>query len=143
MTRPPNKITGPNAGGPRQFFNSDATGRPRRSVRSLACFTRMPVSIYRVTPEGQKNESIAWLCDGNWRLPDQAEALEAWLAENRATLKPGEYVADIGFTMREDASGGGAAIPPEMMRTMADLGMSLFLSEYPGENELLRYEDPG
>ena len=73
MTRPPNKITGPNAGGPRQFFNSDATGRPRRSVRSLACFTRMPVSIYRVTPEGQKNESIAWLCDGNWRLPDQAE----------------------------------------------------------------------
>ena len=90
----------------------------------------MPVAIYRVTPKGQKNEKIAWLCDGNWRLPDQAEALEAWLTQNSATLKPGHYVADIGFTQRKDASGGGAAISPEMMRTMADLGMSLFLSEY-------------
>lgn len=95
----------------------------------------MPVSIYRVCPEGQKNESIEWLCDGNWRLPDQAEALETWLAENRATLKPDKYVADIGFMPREDASGGGAAMSPEMMRTMADLGMSLFLSEYQGDIE--------
>jgi len=36
----PNKITGPNAGGLRQFPNSDATGRPRRSVRSLADIVR-------------------------------------------------------------------------------------------------------
>ncbi|HEY1170208.1 MAG TPA: hypothetical protein VGH19_02455 [Verrucomicrobiae bacterium] len=94
----------------------------------------MPVNIYRVRPEGEKNERIAWLCDGNWRLPDQAEALEAWLREHRATLKADQYVADIGFTLREDATGGGAALPPEMMRTMADLGMSLFLSEYPGDD---------
>lgn len=93
----------------------------------------MPVNIYRVTPEGQ--ERIAWLCDGNWRLPDQAGALEAWLMEHHAALKPDEYVADIGFTLREDASGGGAALPPEMMRAMADLGMSLFLSEYPSDDE--------
>jgi hypothetical protein len=90
----------------------------------------MPVSIYRVTSKDQKNERIAWLCDGNWRLPDQAEALEAWLAENLTTLKPDDYVADIGFRLREDALGGGAAISPEMMRTMAELGISLFLSEY-------------
>jgi len=95
----------------------------------------MPVNIYRVTPEGQENERIAWLCDDNWRLPDQAEALEAWLLAHRATLKPDVYVADIGFTPREDASGGGAALPPEIMRTMADLGMSLFLSEYPRDDE--------
>jgi hypothetical protein len=95
----------------------------------------MPVNIYRVTPEGQKNERIARLCDDNWRLPDQAEALEAWLAENHASLKPDEYVADIGFTIREDACGGGAAISPQMMRTMADLGMSLFLSEYQDDEE--------
>lgn len=98
----------------------------------------MPVSIYRVTPKGQKNESIAWLCDGNWRLPDQGEALEAWLAENQALLKPDEYVADIGFKLREDASGGGAAISPEMMRTMADMGMSLFLSEYSSSEDAIR-----
>ena len=92
----------------------------------------MPVNIYRVASEGQKNERVAWLCDGNWRLPDQAETLEAWLAEHGSTLKPDEYVTDIGFTLREDASGGGSAFPPVMMRTMADLNMSLFLSEYPG-----------
>ena len=85
---------------------------------------------HRVAPKGQKNEEIAWLCDGNWRLPEQAEALAAWLAEHCATLNPGEYVADIGITSREDASGGGAAFAPETLRMMADLGMSLFISEY-------------
>jgi hypothetical protein len=95
----------------------------------------MPVNIYRVTPEGQENEDIAWLCDDNWRLSDQAEALKAWLTEHRATLKPDRYIADIGFSPREDALGGGAAISPEMMRTMGALGMSLFLSEYQGGDE--------
>jgi hypothetical protein len=97
----------------------------------------MPINIYsEKTPE-----KLAYLCDSNWRLPDQVEALETWLKENRNRIKSGQYVADIGFTSRADASGGGAAISPEMMRMMADLGMSLFLSEYPGENELLRYPD--
>jgi hypothetical protein len=95
----------------------------------------MPINIYSEnTPE-----KLAYLCDSNWRLPDQVAALQIWLQENRSNLKCGQYVADIGFTLREDASGGGAAISAEMMRTMADLGMSLFLSEYPGENELLHY----
>jgi hypothetical protein len=91
----------------------------------------MPVNIYRVAPEGQNNERVAWLCEDNWRLPEQAEALETWLEQNRALLKPDNYVADIGFTSRKDALGGGAAISPEMMRAMAELGISLFLSEYP------------
>lgn len=96
----------------------------------------MPVNIYRITSEGgRKNERIAWLCEDCWRLPDQAEALEAWLMDNRAILKADDYVADIGFTPREDALGGGAAISPEMMRTMADLGISLFLSEYPASSD--------
>lgn len=99
----------------------------------------MPINIYSEdTPE-----KLGYLCDGNWRLPDQVEKLDSWLKENRAKIKPGRYIADIGFTMREDASGGGAAMSPEMMRVMADIGMSLFLSEYPGENELLRYPEPG
>jgi hypothetical protein len=36
--------------------------------------------------------------------------------------------------IRPEASGGGAAIAPEMLRIMADLGMSLYLSEYPSED---------
>jgi hypothetical protein len=99
----------------------------------------MPINIYsKDTPR-----KLAYLCDENWRLPDQVDTLESWLNENRAKIERGHYVADIGFTLREDASGGGAAISPEMMRTMTDLGMSLFLSEYPAENELLRYPEAG
>jgi hypothetical protein len=92
----------------------------------------MPINIYSQEPDSP--DQVAWLCDGNWRLPDQAEALEVWLNENCSTLKPGRYVADIGFAPREDALGGGAAISPEMMQTMADLGMWLFLSEYHGSD---------
>ena len=91
----------------------------------------MPINIFSLD---DSREKVAWLCDNNWRLPDQTEALEAWLSEHLATLKPGRYIADIGFTPREDALGGGAAISPEMMRTMADLGISLFLSEYPSSS---------
>jgi hypothetical protein len=91
----------------------------------------MPISIYQVTPEDQENKKIAWLCDQNWRLPDQVEALTDWLAQHRTALKPGDYVADIGFEPREGALGGGAVLSPVAMRTMADLGITLFLSEYP------------
>jgi len=91
----------------------------------------MPISIYQVTSEGQKNKEIAWLCDQNWRLPEQVEALTVWLAENRTSFAPGDYVADLGFEPRPDALGGGAVLSPEAMRTMADLGITLFLSEYP------------
>lgn len=28
----------------------------------------MPVNIYRVAPEGEENEQVAWLCDDEWRL---------------------------------------------------------------------------
>lgn len=99
----------------------------------MPAFVLMPIKI-TYGPAGS-NEEVAWLCDSNWRLPDQVSALEAWLNENKATLKTGRYGADVGFSVREDAFGGGAVISPEMMRTMADLGMSLFLSEYPSGDE--------
>ena len=82
-------------------------------------------------PGGRKNEEVAWLCDDCWRLPEQGEALAEWLATDGASLKPAEYVADIGFTYREDAMGGGAAFSPETLQRMAGLGMALFVSEYP------------
>lgn len=91
----------------------------------------MPINIFRVTPEGQKNEEVAWLCDNSWRLPDQGKALVAWLAEYAVKLPAGDYAADIGFAPREDALGGGAAFPPEALQQMAAVGMTLYLSEYP------------
>ncbi len=92
----------------------------------------MPVNIYRVTPKGQKNERIAWLCAGEWRLTPQSEALAGWLHTEGVKLTPDRYVANIGFSWRRDAMSGGPAIPPETLRVMADLGMSLFISEYAG-----------
>ena len=92
----------------------------------------MPVHIYRIAPEGGKSERIAWLCADCWSLPEQAEALESWLAERGGDLPPDHYIPDIGFMLRNYALGGGAAISQEAMRTMADLGMWLYISEYPG-----------
>ena len=88
----------------------------------------MPIKIY--TQDDAATE-IAWLCDDDWQLPTQVSALEAWLAQNSATFSNGRYIADIGFSVRSDATGGGAALSPQMMRVMADLGITLFLSEYP------------
>ena len=88
----------------------------------------MPVKVYVAD---DNHAEVAWLCDDLWNLPDQVEALVAWLQQNHSTLDRGRYVADIGFSPRPDAAGGGAAISPEMLRTMGDVGMTLLLSEYP------------
>ena len=88
----------------------------------------VPIIIYSAKAD---RTTVAWLCDENWRLPDQTAELERWVRENGSILPPGEYVADIGFAPRGDAFGGGGAFSPETMRIMADLGITLFLTEYP------------
>jgi hypothetical protein len=90
----------------------------------------MPVNIYKVTPDDQDNEEIAWLCDDEWQISPQIAALSTWLELNSSMLQPGEYVADVGFGWRRDASAGGPVLEPVAMRRMAELGMSLYLSEY-------------
>ena len=88
----------------------------------------MPIKIaHSMKPTAE----IAWLCDGEWALPMQVEALEAWLKRKRK-LEPGDYYADIGFKIRKRAGGGGSVLTPALMRKMADLGISLYLSEYSG-----------
>ncbi len=89
----------------------------------------MPIKI--TSRSNGKSSELAWLCDKDWRLPSQVSALEDWLAENVAQLPKGDYSADIGFAPRPDAAGGGALITPAMMRSMLDIGMTLFFSEYP------------
>ncbi len=92
----------------------------------------MPINIYS---EDFSTGKIDQLCGDIWSLPEQVHILEEWLAASQSKLQPGKYVAEIGFMIRRGATGGGAAIAPEMMRSMADLGLSLYLSEYPGEAE--------
>jgi hypothetical protein len=40
-------------------------------------------------------------------LPTQIDALETWLDKKANGLSPIRYVADIGFVIEKDASGGG------------------------------------
>jgi hypothetical protein len=89
----------------------------------------VPVRIDRTTDE--KNEEVAWLCGDEWQLPTQLEALEKWLKEKGQKLPKGTYVADIGYSPRPGACGGGGVISTESMQFMVSIGMQLFLSEYP------------
>ena len=87
----------------------------------------MPINIYNQT----NFENIDYLCDGIWDLPIQIIALENWLRTNGILLSKSSYVADIGFNIRKDATGGGDVINSASMKIMSDIGMNIFLSEYP------------
>ncbi|WP_420577982.1 hypothetical protein [Ekhidna sp.] len=91
----------------------------------------MPINIYDET----LNDKIDWLCDDSWSLPEQIDALESWLVEKGRNLEPGKYVADIGFDIRKDATGGGGVLGSNSMKIMGELGMDIYLSEYPGQYE--------
>ena len=101
----------------------------------------MPVNIYRVTPKGESDEEVAWLCDDEWLLSPQVDALSKWLEDCGAALQAGEYIADIGFCWRRSASAGGPVLASATMKRMVELGMSLFLSEYPGFADDLEFEE--
>ena len=87
----------------------------------------MPIQIYR-----DSFKEIGHLCEEDWELPGQVYALEKWLKTEGCKLPKGHYVADIGFCPREGATGGGGVINVKMMEIMVEIGMEVFLSEYPG-----------
>jgi hypothetical protein len=64
-------------------------------------------------------------------MPVQLNALDQWLVQNRGELGEGEYVADLGFSPRPGASGGGGVVSRQMMEAMLAIEVELFLSEYP------------
>ena len=94
----------------------------------------MPIKIvdHLKKDELGKSLQIAWLLEDNWRLPDQIKAFDVWLQENQ-NLPNGDYSADIGFSPREDAYGGGGVINLGSMKIMVELGLELYLSEYPDD----------
>jgi len=87
----------------------------------------MPINIYNQT----NNEKLEWLCDNVWDLPNQIDTLEKWLRTKGVLFPKSSYVADIGFDIRKDVTGGGAVINSDSMKIMSDIGMDIFLSEYP------------
>ncbi len=93
----------------------------------------MPINLIDKTNsnEGEKGVDLGGLCEGKWEMPEQIEALEKWLKDNKNKLKPGKYIADIGYSPREGACGGGSVLTTEAMEIMVKMGMDLYLSEYP------------
>ncbi|MCK0158842.1 hypothetical protein MWU65_16745 [Cellulophaga sp. F20128] len=89
----------------------------------------MPINIYKE----KNNERLAWLCDKSWDLPYQISELENWLEKTGKHLPIGQYVADIGFGIRNEANGGGGVISKNMMGIMSKIGMEIYLSEYPSK----------
>lgn len=91
----------------------------------------MPINICR---DGVPNDGeVAWLCHDEWELPSQIEALKAWLSDNKDSLDAVPHSADIGFSVRPDACGGGAVLEPEFLLSLAEAKISIFLSEYPND----------
>ncbi len=91
----------------------------------------MPINIYR---NDDSDEQIACLANNEWELPAQLWELEKWLNQSRDTLTPGNIIADIGFSVREEAAGGGAVLSAESMKHFSDVGIDIYFSEYPGEH---------
>ncbi len=93
----------------------------------------MPINLMNHSgiKEGEKGITLGHLCENSWEMPEQIKALETWLKQNKGKLKKGHYSADIGYSPREGALGGGAVLTIESMEIMVNIGMKLYLSEYP------------
>lgn len=91
----------------------------------------MPITIYLK----DSREELEWLCEEDWDLPTQIDALESWLITKGKTLKPSKYVADIGFSIRKEATGGGGVLSSPSMAIMGAIGMAVYFSEYSLEEQ--------
>ena len=93
----------------------------------------MPINLidYSNSKDGEKGIEVAHLCNDKWEMPEQIESLEIWLEANKDKIKSGKYIADIGYSHREGAAGGGAVLSTNAMQIMVKIGMNLYLSEYP------------
>ncbi|WP_421753233.1 hypothetical protein [Croceimicrobium sp.] len=89
----------------------------------------MPINLYIDSTK----ENLLSLCDDSWELPDQLHQLESWLEEKGRFLKPGKYVADIGFAICKGATGGGGVLSSESMSILGKIGMDIYFSEYPSD----------
>ena len=91
----------------------------------------MPISIFE-----SKGEKVAWLCENDWELASQVDELEEWLKQNVEKLPKSQYVADIGYVSRKEASGGGGILTVRCMEMLISIEMEVWFSEYFEEREM-------
>jgi hypothetical protein len=93
----------------------------------------MPIKIYHLESASQSlqnDDEIAWLCDEIWELPDQLDALEKWIEEFHGKIGIERKVADIGFEVRSNATGGGSVLSARTMRLASKMNLDIYFSEY-------------
>lgn len=88
----------------------------------------MPINIYNEIT----NEQVTSIGESDWKLPSLLDSLEKWITANNSALKKAKYIADIGFDIRPDASGGGGSLSAEILRKLSDANIDIHFSEYPG-----------
>ena len=94
----------------------------------------MPVIIRRIVDDRFKNH--AEIAGESWDLRTQIEALEEWLAANPGEFDPSnQWVADVGFTVRPNATGGGPPITRKLMAMCVASNLEIYLSEYGAESD--------
>ena len=82
---------------------------------------------------GDTHQNHATVSD-EWTLRPQIEALESWLVEHHHELDPSSHwIADVGFTTRPTASGGGPPLTRTLMQLCLAVNMEIYLSEYPAD----------
>ena len=92
----------------------------------------MTTVIRRVV--GDRFENHVELATDSWDLRTQIETLEEWLFSSKQDLDPqNQWVADVGFCVRPDATGGGPPLTRKLMKKCLELNLEIYLSEYRGE----------
>ena len=88
----------------------------------------MPVIIRKIVDDRAKNYTE--VAAESWDLRTQIEALEAWLSETRNRLDPSEqWIADVGFTVRLNATGGGPPLSRNLMQLCIESNIEIYLSD--------------
>ena len=79
------------------------------------------------------NKRIAFLHLGSdvWDLPSLFKVFEQWLDSLDNNWQSDiHWIADIGFSPRDDACGGGPIISRQIMQICIDRNIEIYLSEY-------------
>ncbi len=88
------------------------------------------MSIYISKIEKGERIQAFHIAENEWALPMLFIEFERWVKEESNQLEPGEWIADIGFSPRTSANGGGPIISKELMSSCVKIGLSIYLSEY-------------
>lgn len=91
----------------------------------------MPINIYEETSLKQ----LAYLAENNWELPFLLCEFEKWIMMHSSDLPKLKIIADFGFSVRSEASGGGGIINAEILGKAAEANIDFYFSEYSIEED--------